>query len=202
MTLRYTTLRVTEAGVVLYAAHRERLGSDTQLAFDRFAATATPGVYAVSAEGGVLDVVRRAGSRLFDGIPTRHLPSPLAPGRGALAKPAPPCPYDAVRTQGCATLLTDESGAEILESCSAAVLTWDGRALVAAPEDRSRVASTAEGAILARLSFRRAPRLVKDAAALILVNAVALTCLPQGSTFPSAVRAQLDEVLGNTTRRP
>ena len=175
MTLRYTTLRVTEAGVVLYAAHRERLGSDTQLAFDRFAATATPGVYAVSAEGGVLDVVRRAGSRLFDGIPTRHLPSPLAPGRGALAKPAPPCPYDAVRTQGCATLLTDESGAEILESCSAAVLTWDGR---------------------------RAPRLVKDAAALILVNAVALTCLPQGSTFPSAVRAQLDEVLGNTTRRP
>lgn len=202
VSVRTTTLRVVEAGVLLYRAHRERLGPLSAAAFDDFAACASPGVYSVSAEDGRLEVVPRERSRLFDGIPTRRRPSPLPPGRGPLPKPASPSPYDAVRAAGVATLLTDASGVEVLESCSAAVLWWDGRQLVAAPEDRSRVASTAEGELLARLPVRRAPLLLEPKAPFVLVNAVVLTCLPEGSTFPAAVRAQLDEVLGRTARRP
>ncbi len=202
MPVRYTTIRVTEAGVILYAAHRARLGPEAERAFDRFAAHASPGVYALTARDGNIDIVRRGGSRLFDGVPTRALPSPLAPGRGPQPKEPSPSAYDAVRVQGQATLLTDGSGEELLESCSAAVLAWDGSILVAAPEDRSRVASTAEGAILARLPFRRAPRPLDGGWPILLVNAVVLTCVPRGSIFPLAVRAQVDEVLGRTTLRP
>jgi len=49
MTSPYTTLRVTEAGVLLYAAHRARLGAEAHVAFDQFAATAAPGIYSLSA---------------------------------------------------------------------------------------------------------------------------------------------------------
>lgn len=201
MTVKYTTIRVTDAGVILYAAHRSRLGPEAERAFDRFSARATPGVYALTARDGGLDIVRRGGSRLFDGIPTRRLPSPLAPGQGPRPKEPSPSPYDAVRAQGIATILTDASGAEVLESCSAAVLAWDGQSLVAAPEDRSRVASTAEGVILSQLPFHRAPLLLDVGWPMLLVNAVVLTCVPQGSAFPAAVRAQIDEVLGRTTLR-
>lgn len=202
MTSPYTTLRVTEAGVLLYAAHRARLGAEAHDAFDHFAATAAPGIYSLSASAGQLDVTPRAASRLSDGIVTRRRPSPLAPGQGPRPKQGSPSPYDEIRVAGVATLLTDAEGVELYESCSAAVLAWDGKTLVAAPDDRSRVASTAEAAILARVPFRRAPLLLEAGWPIVLVNAVILTCVPEGSTFPRAVRAQLDESLGRTTRRP
>jgi hypothetical protein len=201
MTVRYTSLRVVPAGVILYAQHRERLGPEHQAAFDHFAVSAAPGAYALLARDGALEVTPRGPSRLFDHIPTRRRPSPLPPGRGPQPKAPAPGPYDAVRAPGVATLLTDEGETEVYESCSAAVLAWDGKTLVATPDDRSRVASTAERAILARLGFRRAPLLLAEGWPIVLVNALALTAVPEGSAFPAGVRAQLDEILGSTTRR-
>jgi hypothetical protein len=198
----FTTLRVAEAGVVLFAAHRARLGAEAAPAFEAFAAGAAPGVYGVLAgPGGRLEVTPRAGSRLFDGIPVRRVPSPLAPGLGARPKAPPPGPYDAVRTPGLATLLTDPADAELWESCTASVLAWDGAGLVAVPADRTRVDSTAEGEVLRQLAVRRAPVPVAAGWPLLLLNAVVLSCAPAGPAFPAEVRRAVDEVLLATARR-
>jgi hypothetical protein len=196
----YTTLRVTEAGVVLFDAHRARLGPDAFLEFDAFAAGATPGVYVLQRVDGRLQVTPRPGSRLFEGIPLRRQPSPLAPGLGPQAKAGAPGPYDAVRVAGVATLLTDPSGDEVWESCTAAVLAWDGQGLVAVPEDRTRVASTAEQELVRCLPVRRAPVRPEAGWPLVLVNAV-ICCVPKGSAFPAPQRALFDEVLAASARR-
>lgn len=197
----YTTLKVTEAGVLLFEAHRARLGPAVQAAYDAFAARAEPGVYVLQAQGAELVVTPRGPSRLVDGIPLRWRPSPLKPGLGPQPKAGSPGPYDAVRTPGVATLLTDPSGAELWESCTASVLAWDGARLVAVPADVTRVNSTAEGEVVQRLHVRRAPLRVDAHWPLLLLNAVVATCAPRGPDFPAQVRRNVEEALQATVRR-
>jgi len=204
---RYTLLLTTEDGVVLYDYHRRRINPDGDAAADgafaRFAGTARPGVHAVwFGEGGALRVESRGGSRLREGMPARFLVSPLAGGRGTVPKPAPPSPYDAVRAEGVATLLTSADGAEIYEACVAAVLGWDGRRIVCVPGDRPRVWSTAEAAVREHLPVTEVPIAADSTMALLLVNAVrgsSAVDLPGRDAFPSRVRAEIDQLLRRLT---
>jgi hypothetical protein len=84
----------------------------------------------------------------------------------------------------------------------AAVLGWNGRELVAPPADRPRVASTAAAALLAIEPSVELPLPASGDLPLLLVNAVALTCLPAGSAFPAEVRARLHAALLATAGRP
>lgn len=204
---RYTLLRVTERGVVLLDYHLRRLGAvepgpgrDALLAF---LANAGPGVWAVWLEAGEVRAEARPGSRLSDGMPVRALPSPLASGSGLVAKPPSPGPYDTVRVDGVATLLTSPDGSEFWEACSAAVLAWDGAHLVVPPPDRPRVWSTAEAAVREHLSVVEAPLPVESPMPLLLVNAVKGTCapaLPGRQPFPSDIRARIEWLLEALTR--
>lgn len=202
--MSYTALRVTESGVVLFDAHRRRLGVAYEAAFDTFAATAAPGIYGLRGADGHLETTRRDRSRLFDGIPVRFLPSPIADRRGPQVKTPSPSPWDAVRQDGVATLLTSPDGAELFESCTASVLAWDGATLVAPPDDAPRIASVSEAFLLSRHPHRRAP-IRRDAGwALVLVNAVAGACAPslEAPPFPAAVLSALRASLNSSARRP
>ena len=205
--MRYTTLRVTASGVVLYEQHLERLapeGPAALEAFARFAREARPGIYAVTVRGGTLAVEPRGGSALVAGMPARLVVSPFAAQRGAFPKPAPPSPYDAVRQPGVATLLTSADGSEIYESCVAAVLGWDGARFICVPEDRPRVASVAEAAVRAVLPHTRAPLRTADSTPLVLLNAVAGPCVVDTGRPPPPpeVLEMLARVLERSTRRP
>lgn len=202
--MSYTALRVTEAGVVLFDAHRRRLGPWWASAFDDFAARAEPGIYALKGVEGGLQVTRRDRSRLWDGIEVRFLVSPIAARVGAQAKTPSPSAWDGVRLDGVATLLTSADGAEVYESCNAAVLAWDGAGLVATPEASPRVASITAPYLLERHRHRRAP-LRRDAGwPLVLVNAVAGACVPatEGAPFPAEVLEALRASLAASARRP
>jgi len=205
--MRYTTLLVTEAGVVLFARHLARLapeGADVVAAFRSFAQTAAPGTYALRADGGRLDVQPRPGSRLRDGLPTRVCVSPVAHLRGLLPKPPSPCPYDAVREVGTATLLTTAEGAELLEACVAAIVGWDGHHLVLPPLDRPRVDSVSEQAIRASLPFVEAPLRVDGSLAVSLVNAVKGVCViapPARALFPDRAAAMIRQQFAAETAR-
>jgi hypothetical protein len=206
---------VTERGVALWDFHtqmrRLALGHGT-VPFDavaRFAREAAPGVWAlwVDEEAG-LRVEPRPGTRLRDGMPVRYLPSPLDSGAGQIPKPLPPGPYAPLRLDGTATLLTSPDGTEIYESCSAAVLGWDGSHVVCAPADRPRVWSTAEAAIrehfgaLARVCEAPIP---PRGMPLLLVNAVKGTCTvaaPGCGEFPASIRIEIEDLFGSLTRRP
>ena len=205
--MRYTTLRVTEAGVVLYDHHVERLapeGPAGLAAFAHFAGEALPGVYGVAVAGGELRAERRAGSRLVEGMPVRMAVSPFAAQRGAFPKRGSPSPYDGVRCPGVATLLTSADGGEIYESCVAAVLGWDGTRFVCVPEDRPRVASVAEAAVRATLPFVRSPLRTGDRLPLVLLNAVAGPCIVGTGRPPMPAEAVilLRRLLERSTRRP
>ena len=205
--MRYTTLRVIEVGVVLYDFHVERLapeGPAGLAAFARFAREATPGVYGLAVAGDELRAERRSGSRLVEGMPVRRVVSPFAAQRGAFPKPGPPSAYDGVRLPGVATLLTSADGSEILESCVAAVLGWDGARFVCVPEDRPRVASVAEAAVRATLPFVCSPLRTDDRLSLLLLNAVAGPCLAGTGRppVPAEALALLTQVLQRFTRRP
>ena len=205
--MRYTTLRVTEAGIVLHDFHVERLapeGPAGLAAFARFAREATPGVYGVAVAGGELRAERRTGSSLVEGMPVRFALSPFAAQRGAFPKPGPPSAYDGVRLPGVATLLTSSDGSEIHESCVAAVLGWDGTHFVGVPEDRPRVASVAEAAVRATLPFVRSPLRTDDRLPLVLLNAVAGPCTVGTGRppVPAAAVMLLTQVLQRSTRRP
>jgi hypothetical protein len=205
--LRYTTLRATEAGVLLYDFHVERLaleGAAGLVAFARFAREAMPGVYGVAVAGGELRAERRAGSQLVEGMPVRLAISPFVAQQGAFPKPGSPSAYDDVRIPGVATLLTSADGSEILESCVAAVLGWDGTHFVGVPEDRPRVASVAEAAVRATLPFVRASLRTDDRLPLILLNAVAGPCTVDTGRPPVSGDAVtlLTQVLRRSTRRP
>jgi hypothetical protein len=204
---RYTTLRVIEAGVVLYDGHALRLAPEGGAArgrVDRFAATASPGVYALLDDGATLEARPRGGSALADGMPSRVLPSPVADRAGPFAKPAPPSPYDAVRRPGVATLLASPDGGELWESCVAALLAHDGARLVVVPGDRPRVASVAEAAIRAALQCREAPIGAAGGLPLLLVNALA-TCRPTidgRGPFPGELARTIAELIESTAARP
>jgi hypothetical protein len=205
--VRYTTLRVTDGGVVLYDGHVERLraeGPGALDAFARFAREARPGIYAVAASGADLQIEPRGGSALAEGMPVRFAVSPFAARRGEFPKPAPPSPYGAVRRPGVATLLTSVDGGEIYESCVAAVLGWEGGSFVCVPEDRPRVASVAEAAVRAGAPCVRAALRADDELPLVLLNAVAGPCavaLGRPPVPPSAV-ALLRDVVAASARRP
>lgn len=203
--MSYTALRVTEAGVVLFDAHRSRLGPAYSAAFDDFAARAEPGIYGLRGVEGRLEVTRRDRSRLWAGIPVRLLASPIATRAGAQVKTPSPSPWDSVRQDGVATLLTNLERTEIYESCAAAVLGWDGRVLIATPDASPRVASITEPYLLARHAHRRAPILVGARWPLVLVNAVAGACAPgwsEAPPFPADVLAELNATLAASARRP
>jgi hypothetical protein len=198
---------VTEAGVMLYDFHVERLapeGAAGLAAFARFAREATPGIYGVAVAGGELRAEWRSGSQLAEGMPVRLMVSPFVAQRGAFPKPGPPSAYDDVRLPGVATLLTSSDGSEIHESCVAAVLGWDGAHFVGVPEDLPRVASVAEAAVRAVLPWGRAPLRTDDRLPLVLLNAVAGPCTVSTGRLPvpADVMATLTRVLQRFTLRP
>lgn len=200
--MSFTALRVVEAGVVLYEGHAARMQS-VRRDFDAFAQAAPPGLYVLRVIDGRLDIEPRDRSRLRDGIALRRLVSPFAAQRGAFAKPMPPSPYASVRAEDVATLLTDPADAEVYESCAASVVAWDGASLVVVPDDRPRVASVAESALRGALPVREAPVAVAANWPLLLVNAMALACVPkQAGAFPEAQRHAVNAALLATARRP
>ena len=203
----FTALRVTEAGVVLYDAHRRRLTATDDrygACFDAWAALATPGIYAICARDGALEIEARPASRLFEGIGVRYVPSPFRTSRGAFAKPPPPSPYAGVRVPDLASLLTDEAGEVLYESCAASIFAWDGATLVAVPEETPRVASVAEACIAAALPHRRAPIPLASSWPLVLTNAAAGVCqpsIPGRGALPEDVRRAMEAALARTVRR-
>lgn len=205
--MAYTTLRVTDRGVVLYAQHLARLhraGDEAAAAFLEFAEEATPGVYSLRWDGAALTVKGLAGSRLVEGMPTRLLPSPLR-GSQRIDKPPPEGPYSAVRADGVVTLLTSPSGDELYEACVASLLAWDGTRLLCAPLDRPRVLSTSEEALRADLDLLPSVLRADADHPLLLLNAVKGTCAPAHPgrpDFPAALRATLDAWLERTAFRP
>jgi len=186
-----TTLTMT-TGIPLFEGHVRRLGEDSRGQLSAFAERASPGVYRVTWDGTQLTATQRAPSRLFDGMPTRRAVSPYAGTKGKFPKPSSPCPYDAVRIDQVATLLTDARDEELYEACRASIIAWDGRSLVVPPEDAPGVASVAEAEVLAQFPVRRARVLVADQWPLLLINAVVGTCTLAGSNFPERLRADLD----------
>jgi hypothetical protein len=198
--MSYTTLRVTELGVVLYEAHRARLGPAAERAFDAFAASAAPGVYSLSFTDQQLTVIPRAGSRSSDGQPTRRMVSPFVGQHGAFAKRGSPTPYDGVRVAAVTTLLTDASLTEVYESCVASVVAWNGSSVVVVPDDRPRVDSLADRFVREHVSHAVEP-IRADHAALLVINAVTAT-IPAGSAFPLDQRLALTQALAATARRP
>jgi len=205
--LRYTTLRVTGAGVVLHDLHAGRLapeGPKALAAFRRFAREAAPGVYGLAAAEGRLRIEPLGGTRLVAGMPVRRRVSPFATRCGAFPKPGPGGAYDAVRVPGIATLLTSADGTEIYESCVAAVVGWDGARLVCVPDDRPRVASLAEAAARQVLPWANAPLRAAADLPLILLNAVAGPCPVDAGRppVPAEVVAALERAMTRLTCRP
>jgi hypothetical protein len=205
--MSYTLLRVIDAGVVLFEHHRrrfERAGVAAASAFDDFAWSTAPGIYALKWRGSTLDVAQRPESRLRDGMPTRLVPSPLAANAVMLAKPPSPSAYDSVRADGVATLLTSPDGAEIYESCSAAVVSWRNGSFLLVPSDRPRVASTTERWLAEAAPCREEPLLVESSMPLALINAVKGACLvdvPGRAPLPELAREMIETMLPVTARR-
>jgi len=200
----YTTLRVEEAGVVLYDYHLRRLGRD-HAEFERFARGAAPGVYSISTGDGGFRSTRLAGSRLREGMPVRYRVSPVADRPGPFAKPAPPSEYDSVRQADVVTLLTSASGTELYEACVAALIGWDGSRFVCVPQDRPRVASVTEAAVREAFVTREAPLSRDEKLPLILVNAVKGPCrvdIPGRERFPDDAVSRLRQLLRSLTYRP
>ncbi len=169
----FTTLRVSARGVVLFEDHATRLGRLYRHAFERFAAHASHGVYALRGlETGELEVEYRSGSKLMQpGLTVKTAVSPVRHHPAPFAKPPSPSEYDAVRSPGAVTLLTDAEGSEIYEACVAAVMAWDGASLVLVPSDRPRVLSVAESFVARNFSHRRAPIRTDGDWGLLLINA-------------------------------
>lgn len=195
----YTVLRVAGSRAIpLFEQHVRRLGERARGALLEFAAFSPEGIFRVSWDGARLSSTQVKASRLREGMPTRFVVSPFAGVVGRFSKPAPPSPYDGVRLEGVASLLTDQHGLEVFESCSASVVAWDGTSLVVPLESAPGVASTAEAELVARLSVRRARVLVNEAWPLVLINAVVGVCgvsVPDRPPFPSDVRATIEGVL-------
>jgi hypothetical protein len=197
--LPYTVLRVTSAGTIpLMARHVERLGFRSEHSLRQFAQTAPFGIYRVTWDGTTLSPIPRGPSKLFDGMSTRWCVSPYASRQGRFPKPMSPSGYDALRAEGVATLLTDAGHHELFESCSAAVVAWDGSSLVLVPQEVPAVASVAEQEIAAHCAHRRARILKGDGWPLLLVNAVVGTCavtMDGHHPFPVELRAVIHRLL-------
>jgi hypothetical protein len=205
--MRFTTLKKTSSGVVLRELHAARLGLDDARAldaFDRFTTQSPPGVYALWNDSGTLRHEARGSiSSLFDWMPVRYLPSPNAGLSGRFPKQSSPGPYDGVRMDGTATLLTTFDGIELLESCRAAILCWDGRHFMHPPDDRPRVWSVAEEAVRQNLPVVAAPVTLLGNMPLVLVNAVKGACqvsLPGRAAMPQDALQLLENLFTALTR--
>ena len=205
--MSYTALRVTERGVVLLAGHLARFeasGDEAVRQFRAFAASAEPGLYAAFHKSGQFGHRRIERSLLHDGQPVRYAVSPFVTQQGRFPKPAPPNRYADVRVPDIATLLTSDDGAELYESCVAAIFCWDGHGLVVPPSDRPRVESVVENALRAAGSVREAPILRNSSMPLALANAMGGIVVPQvpgRDPFPPEARALVDAVLVASTLR-
>lgn len=179
--MSFTTLRVSASGVILFEEHANRLGPGYRRAFERFAAHASQGIYALyGLDSGELHIEPRSGSKLDQlDLSVKCAVSPLLARGGPFAKPPSPSAYDAVRAPGVVTLLTDATGVEIYEACIAAVIAWDGESLVLVPSARPRVLSVTETFLARSFPHRRAPIRTGGDWGLLLINAV--TSLELGS---------------------
>jgi hypothetical protein len=204
---RYTALLVTDGGVVLYAQHLARLapeGPAVIAAYQQFARTASPGVYALRAENDQLTVAPRPPSALFDGMPSRFLISPFSNRAHIFPKPTPPSLYDSVRLRGVATLLTSPDGDELYEESFSSIVVWDGARLITPPEDRPAVKSCALDALSEAGILGRKSLAANSNQPLALVNAVAgivVPDLPGRGPFPSEIKARVAEIFGRASKR-
>ena len=193
----WTVLRVTPAGAVLRDLHRQRFvenGPAVLDAFDRFVADAAPGVYALDARTGLLEVHPRRESMLRDGLPVRRHVSPLTIPDGRIGKPGPPSNYSGIRAPGALTLLTSRDGGELWECCIAAIATWDGERLVLPPPDRPRVDSVAEAALLAAGLARYGLVPATHPVPLVALNAVQGACRVTVAGAPAVPDAIIEAV--------
>lgn len=198
--MSYTVLRVIDSGVVLFAEHARRLSADKGKAleaFRAFAQSVAPGVYRVDWRDGTLHHTLHEGEAPQANQPVRFVVSPFAGAVGLIPKPGPPNAYEAVRVPGVTTLLTSADGGELLESCSAALVGWNGEAFVLPPDDRPHVDSTSVRALRRLFPTVCAPLLKEGWLPLFVMNAVrgpmALE-LPGHESIPYAVLKSLERV--------
>lgn len=195
----YTVLRKTADGVPLRSLHRARFSAspEAERAFEEAVEALPEGLHALQYAENTVQVRTLAGSRLAAVEHVQFAPTPL-PGTGAIAKPAPPCLYDAFRSGPVLTVFVHGAG-ELCEADCAAVVGWDGLSLVVPPDEAPRVASVAETAILEAFYGRvRRGALLRDGAeALAFVNAAGACTLPIAgrAPFPSALLAEIAEGL-------
>lgn len=205
--MRCTTLRITEAGVVLLEGHARRMapeGGPMRTAFLHQVAQLHPGIHLITLDGERWSTTPRSASWLTEGMPVRHRISPVTHRGSPFPKPPSPGPYDTVRKAGVATLLTSADGAEIYEACVAAVVGWDGSTLVLPPEHCPRVASVSEAAVAEHLGVCRASVASAGTMPLLLINAVKGTCEADAGRepFPAHVRASMDALFRELTAWP
>jgi hypothetical protein len=176
--MSFTTLRVNENGLLLYAQHEARFrnsGEAAIKAYKQFAIHAKPGIYNLFWDGISLLVKERAESTLFDGMPVRFMISPIANLKSRIDKPMPPSIYSNLIEPTISTLLTSSDSKEIYESCRASIIAWNGKNIIRVPDDRPAVKSTME-ALLRELGVVEEPILCDSNYPLALVNAVKCTC--------------------------
>jgi hypothetical protein len=178
--MSFTTLKVTDKGVLLFALHEERFhnaGKEAIMAYHRFAAEAAPGIYNLYWDNKKMHIKTRGESRLFDGMPVRFIISPLAHTHHRIEKPPSPSIYSGLIEPGIATLLTSAEGKEIYESCSAAVIAWDGKNILKVPRDRPGVKSTMLELLNVLPHIKEQPILRASDYPIALINAVKCTCI-------------------------
>ncbi len=201
-------LRVVDAGVVLRDAHAKRLGAisgPVAKAYDAFCAEAAPGIYGCRIVAGTLHVTPRATAMLRDGLPVRRRVSPMLRRPPVLLeKPPSPSPYDEVREPGWCTLLTNESGEELIESCVGVLVGWDGTRPRFASDRLPRVRSVSECVVRESIATGEAVFRLDGGEPFAVMNAVSGLCLPaleQCESFPDTVGALIASIFENLTRR-
>ncbi len=148
--MSYTTLSIDADGIALLDLHLERLAGDSGRARDlekQLAAltdNARPAVYSARVIDTHLSLSSPRQSQLAETVSCRMAVSPFQQHGQPFAKPAPPSPYDSVRSSHALTLLTDPAQSEFYEACIAGLLAFSEGELIAVPLDRPRVDSLTE----------------------------------------------------------
>ena len=205
--MSFTTLRVIDKGVLLYKQHEERFRNDGEQAlqaYRKFAASAAPGIYNLWYHNQALIIKKREKSRLFDNMPVRYCVSPIANLNRRIEKPAMPEVYGSVIKPGVATLLTSADGTEIFESCSAAVITWSGKNIIMAANNKPAVKSTMEELIKGHGYIIYEPILVNSDYPILLLNAIKCTCtvsIPGRYPFPQGQIEKIQHLYFSSVRR-
>lgn len=177
--MSFTTLKINDAGVLLYDKHEQRFlnaGEDALKAYKQFAKDAKPGAYTLNWDGKNLLIKVRGESTLFDGMPVRFMASPIANLNTRIDKPMPPSIYTNLVELTISTLLTSADGKEIYESCRASVIAWNGKNIVRVPNDRPAVNSTMEMLLHEMPNVVEEPIMKDSDYPIALVNAVKCTC--------------------------